>query len=130
MEEAVKELRRVLELENSAGMLSQTHFSLGTIFAKQGQLDEAGKQFEQALKLNPDFARARHYMGRVLEARGELNKAIDYYQQAVRSDPELAEAHQSLGEALAKQGRRDEAIEHYQIALQILKARRKAADGH
>src|SRR5262245_19390287 len=130
MEEAIKELRRVLELENSAGMLSQTHFSLGTIFAKQGHLDEAGKQFEQALKLNPDFARARHYMGRVLEARGELNKAIDHYQQAVRSDPELAEAHQSLGEALAKQGRRDEAIEHYQIALQILKARRKAADGH
>ncbi len=129
MEEAIKELRRVLELENSAGVRSQTYFSLGTIFAKQGRLDEAGNYFEEALKLNPGFARARHYMGRVLEARGDLNKAIDYYRQAVRSDPELAEAHQSLGQALAKQGRRDEAIEHYQIALQLLKSRRNGAEG-
>jgi protein O-mannosyl-transferase len=128
LDESIKYLRDSLELESSARIRSETHFYLGTVLARQGELGQAREHFEQALKIRPNFVEAQHSLGKVWAAQGNLTKAIEYFREAIRFDPEFAEAHESLGRALVLQGKRDEAAKHYQIAVQLLKSHLKVSD--
>ena len=107
---------------------STIHFNMGIALIKQGHLEEAVEHFQQALKIQPDFVDAYHYLGSVVAAQGDLDQAIGHFRQALRIQPEFAEAHESLGQALAEQGKRDEAVKHYEEALRIMKARRASSD--
>ncbi|HEC17229.1 MAG TPA: tetratricopeptide repeat protein [Sedimenticola sp.] len=91
----------------------------GLALEKQGRPDEAIREYEKALELNPDHVNAHQRLGVVLHRLGRLDEAIGHYREVVRLRPGSAAAHYNLGLALADQGRIDAAIGRYREALRI-----------
>jgi tetratricopeptide (TPR) repeat protein len=103
------------------------HYDLGKVLLNQQQLDEAGDQFTEAVRLKPDFPEGLNDLGVVRHLQGRLDEAVGWYRRALQVDPAYADARYNIGRALASQGKREEAIEQYRGVLQI---RPGDADAH
>ncbi len=98
---------------------AEAHNNLGAALAQTGKIEEAIAHFEQALRINPDFADAHANLGNALWQVGRIPEAIEHFEQVVRIEPDLAEAHNNLGAALAQTGKIEEAIAHFEQALRV-----------
>jgi tetratricopeptide (TPR) repeat protein len=98
---------------------AEAHNNLGGVLYQAGQREEAMAQYEQALRLKPDFAAAHYNLGVGLARTGRLQEAIGHYEDALRINPDYAEAHYNLGVALIRLGRAQEAIGHWEQAVRI-----------
>jgi tetratricopeptide (TPR) repeat protein len=111
---------------------------------RQGDLDGALADFEQAIRFDPGDAAAYNGRGRVRHARGDLPRAITDYDQALRLDPHFANAYNNRGTARKAMGDLEGAVADYLRALQfapadgpfratfernLATARRRLADG-
>lgn len=95
------------------------HYNLGKTLSDQGRVDEATTQYEQALRIKPDYAEAHSNLGSALAQQGKLTEAVEHWEQALRIKPEIAEAHYNLGFIAAKSGRTEDAIKHWETAVRI-----------
>jgi protein O-mannosyl-transferase len=93
--------------------------NLGNTLLTKGQIDEAIRQYQQAIRLKPHDAEAHNNLGYALLREGQMDEAIRQFQEASRLRPDDAEAHNGLGNALAGKGQTDEAIRQYQQALRL-----------
>ena len=98
---------------------SITRSSLGDLFLKRGQLDQAIYLYQTALKLNPSNTTARTNLGNAFAKKGEITEAIEQYQDALAIRPDVAANHLNLGNALMKEDRLDEAVIQFREALKI-----------
>jgi predicted Zn-dependent protease len=76
---------------------------LGGLLAKKRQLPEAAREYRQAIRLRPGFARARLDLASVLAEQGDMQEAVQQLREAAKSsDSEVARlaagALQRLGE--------------------------------
>jgi tetratricopeptide (TPR) repeat protein len=95
------------------------HKAVGDVLALNGQTDEALSQYQEAIRLSPDYADAHYNLGTALSQKGQTDEAIPQFQDALRLNPGLSEAHNSLGAALLKKGQTDEALGQFQEALRL-----------
>jgi Tfp pilus assembly protein PilF len=93
--------------------------SLGIALVKKGQIDEAIRQFQQAIRLKPYHADAHYNLGHALVKKGQMDEALRQFQEAIRLNPDHAEAHNNLGAALYLKGQIGEAIRQFQEALRL-----------
>jgi tetratricopeptide (TPR) repeat protein len=93
--------------------------NLGVAIANNGQFDEAIRQYQEAIRLKPDYADAHYNLGNALFKYGRIDEAIGEYQEAIRLNPNDADLYNNLGFALDKQGRADAAINEYQEAIRL-----------
>jgi len=56
--------------------------NLGNLALEAGKVDEAIEAYEQALKLNDDFANAHHNLGVAYRRKGQVNKSVRYLRKA------------------------------------------------
>jgi tetratricopeptide (TPR) repeat protein len=95
------------------------HNNLGNVFLKQGKYEEAAAHYNEALRINPNYADAHYNLGNALARQGKTQDAVAHYTEALRIKPNFAEAHNNLGTLLAKEGKVEEAAAHYNEALRI-----------
>jgi tetratricopeptide (TPR) repeat protein len=95
------------------------NYNLGVTLYKKGQANEAMEQFEEAVRLAPNYADAHVNFGVALLDQGRIDEAISQFQEAVRLKSENANAHVNLGSALLKKARLDEAITEFQKAINV-----------
>jgi len=95
------------------------HHNLGIALFKEGQIDEAIGQYQEALRLKSDDAQAHYDLGAALAVKGRTDEAIGQFQEALELKPDYAEAHSNLGIALTKEGQLDPAIVQFQEALHL-----------
>ncbi len=93
--------------------------NLGVVLFNQGQTGEAISQFQEAIRLKPDFADAHNNLGAALARNGQIDEAISQYLEAIRLNPDYADAHNNFGIALFNQGQTGEAISQYQEAIRL-----------
>jgi tetratricopeptide (TPR) repeat protein len=70
---------------------------LGVAYLERGELSLAGRQFERAIQLNPDYAEAYAYLGHVQGQLGEYEAGWDNLEKAVTLEPDSVLAHYFLG---------------------------------
>jgi len=83
------------------------------------QPNEAIKNYNKAIQIQPDYAEAYNNRGNILKDLVKPNEAIKNYNKAIQIKPDYAEAYSNLGVSLQELGRLDEAIKNYQKAIQL-----------
>jgi tetratricopeptide (TPR) repeat protein len=63
-------------------------------------MDKAIEQYQIALKLNPDNAKAHYNLGAAFFTKGLTDEAIKQYQLALKLNPDFADARKNLAIAL------------------------------
>lgn len=71
-------------------------------FVSAGNIDEALKYCEKALKYKPDSAEAHNMRGMILDYMDETEEAILAYKDALRIDPYYQDAQTNLEEAVSE----------------------------
>ena len=89
----------------------------------ENRYDLSRRDLEQALKLEPDNARARWLLGRVLAATENHEKAMVETGKAVRLDPDNPQYRTTHAQVLAQIGNLLEAVQHAQRAAEISDSR-------
>jgi tetratricopeptide (TPR) repeat protein len=109
--DAAAEYRKVLSLNPH---LTGIHYELGELLlaGERGPntLDEAQREFEAELKIDPRNATAEYELGEMARQARQWNEAIQHFQRAVFLDPQFAEALIGLGKSLVSAGRAQEAV--------------------
>ena len=59
--------------------------------------------WEQALRVQPNFAEAHYNLGVALEQTGKLKEAIGHYEQALQIKPDFTEARNALARLQPRQ---------------------------
>jgi tetratricopeptide (TPR) repeat protein len=93
--------------------------SVGTMLVANGRVTEAIRVFENALRIEPDYAEGHHNLGKALWRAGKRPEAIREYEYVLRLKPDLAEEYYLLGIALWQTGKGPEAIRKYEDALRL-----------
>ena len=98
------------------------HHILGFNLAMSGSHPaEAIAEYEEALRINPDYPNAHIGLGiELAKLPGREAEAIGHYERALQLKPGAADAHNDLGLVLSGiAGRMPEALGHYEAALRI-----------
>jgi predicted O-linked N-acetylglucosamine transferase (SPINDLY family)/ADP-heptose:LPS heptosyltransferase len=85
----------------------------------QGLLQDALTSYEQAISINPNYARAYSNRGNVLQTLKRFSEALQSYDQALAIRPDYAEAFYNKGNTLQTINRLEDAIANYQQCLTI-----------
>src|SRR5690606_4887596 len=70
---------------------------------KTGKIKEAKKEFEECIKINPNYAEPHYHRGEILKQQGDLEAAIEEFRTAVTLKPKYPEANRDLGLAIYEQ---------------------------
>lgn len=116
--------KKLLEqYENTAGGTGDTaadlKSTLGQAHTSLGQLDKARAAFEDALKANPDYARAHLGLARLQAIEKDLPGALATIDALLAKSPQNADAWHFKGDLLRAADKRDQAIEAYAKALEL-----------
>jgi tetratricopeptide (TPR) repeat protein len=115
-QEQIEHLQAFLE----KGMTdARIHFFMGNAYYASEQLDSAIAQYQLAVKLDDEYAKAYVNMGIAYDTKGQLGAARNAYVRAVEINPEDVLAYCHLGFNYYSRGEHAKAIEHYHKALEI-----------
>ncbi|HVT87531.1 MAG TPA: tetratricopeptide repeat-containing glycosyltransferase family protein [Tepidisphaeraceae bacterium] len=92
---------------------------LGAVKLQAGQVTEALRLIEHAIRLAPEIADFHCTYGQALGNSGEKELAIESLQRAIKLQPNYPEAFNNLGNILQSQGELEQAIGFYEQALSL-----------
>jgi len=81
----------------------------GAGYAGLGQLDIAVQNYEKALSIKPDYAKAHYNLGNALQELGKLHDSVKSYKNSIVLEPENAQAHNNLAIVLRELDQLEEA---------------------
>jgi Flp pilus assembly protein TadD len=81
------------------------HNDLGVVYEAEGRADLAAREYRRALKLDPNYGRARLNLGNVEAAAGRWARAEREYRRALRDLPGDPDPANNLAIALVRRGR-------------------------
>jgi tetratricopeptide (TPR) repeat protein len=118
---AIQEYREVLAMNLH---LPEIHFRIGRLLLNvskdQGTLEEARREFEEELKVDPLNAAAEYEIGEMARRAGQCNIAIERFERARKTQPEFSDALIGLGKSLVCVGRAQEAVEPLEAAARLV----------
>jgi len=93
--------------------------NLGSAFSKKGQIEEATRQYREAVRIKPDYPQGRINLGLALGQAGRSDEAVTQLREGLRLNPQFHDGHYLLGLALVQNGQIDEAIRQFREALRV-----------
>jgi 4-amino-4-deoxy-L-arabinose transferase-like glycosyltransferase len=98
---------------------AQAHYTLGVIYADQGEIEKAEEQYKKALTYNPGLSEAYVNLGSIYGDRGDHQMALDYYRTALKQGADSAFVLYNIGIEYHNQGLWDQAEESYRRSLSL-----------
>ena len=102
----------------STGNLAGTFYNRGNAYGRKGDYDRAIQDYDQAIRLNPNYANAFNNRGNAYRNKQDYDRALADYEAAARIDPKVAR-HRSMGHSLFYLGR---IVESAKVMEQAVKA--------
>ncbi|MDN3512818.1 MAG: tetratricopeptide repeat protein [Candidatus Brocadia sp.] len=93
------------------------HNNLGSYFYKQGNLDRAIGELEEAVRLKKNYPEGHNSLGTMYMDKGLIDKAIAEYVEAIKYKPIFPQAYYNLGNASIKKGLLDKSIAFFNKAI-------------
>src|SRR5437867_7182453 len=98
---------------------ARAHFNYGAALQQIGRLDEAEKEYNAALRVDPNYVKVHVNLALVLASKSKLDEAKKYYERAVQLDPSAGEVRSGYAYLLERLGRADEARAEYENAIRL-----------
>jgi len=114
-----KALAELSEVANSDSNAPLVHYYAGLLYLKLGKRDEAVKEFERELTLNPNDTEVRYALADTLLAGKNVERGLALIREVVQLRPEHAEARYALGKASLKAGDITGAIDNLERASKL-----------
>jgi tetratricopeptide (TPR) repeat protein len=86
------------------------HLNVGIAFYRSGMMEDAGREFQDALKLEPTQARANFMMGLIAFRRGKLEEALNHFGSMPPGSGNHYAVHRNTALILELLGRYDDAL--------------------
>ena len=95
-------------------------FQRATMSFFNGDVDAAIKDYNDILKVVPDFAQVHNYLGLCYKSKGEsFDKVIGFFEKAIELDPNFADPYEHLAKIYYAIGSFDEAIGYASEVLEL-----------
>jgi Tfp pilus assembly protein PilF len=95
------------------------HVNLGVILAKEGKLDRAEREFEEALRIDPLSRAAANNLASIYMKQSRFPDATRVLERILNQDPGYALGWSNLGVCAQRSGRKEEALRHYDRSLEL-----------
>lgn len=99
--------------------LSASYNRRGNVYFNKGNYDQAIQDYNQAIRLNPEFGFAFNNRGSAYRAKEDYDRAIQDYNQAIRLKPDYAFAFNNRGNAYSAKEDYDRAIQDYNETIRL-----------
>jgi tetratricopeptide (TPR) repeat protein len=96
---AEDEIRRVMELKPES---SVPYISLGRLYARQGELEDGIREFEAALKKQPDSPRLKMTIATLCMVKEDFDSALHWYERTVKEHDDFIPGLNNLAYLYAK----------------------------
>lgn len=113
---AIEQFRAAVKAD---AKLPEAHFGLGYLLWCQLQFEDASREFQAELDLNPNHVQALTYLGDTQMKLSHPETALPLLQRAVGIDPKDQLAHLDLGVLHIEAGRNDDALRELKTAEQL-----------
>ena len=111
-----KEQKVIGELPQSlAAIYAERGWKLG----QSGELEEAVKELQTAIQIDPEFSLAHNYLGNVFGTQGLLRKSLTEFQLAVKLSPDSAQFRTNLGTSLYNLKEFEEAVIELEASIKL-----------
>jgi len=104
----------------------QAHYSQGKSLLKEGKVDEARKEFNRAIHLDPKFAPGYEGMELVYMLKGDIKSAHKYVDKSLGLDNKWVPAYVAKGRILVAEGKYKDGINWFNKALKMDKTNEDA----
>ncbi|QWV96429.1 tetratricopeptide repeat protein [Geomonas nitrogeniifigens] len=115
LSEAIAQITFATQLDASTEFFRQ----LGSAYYQAGDRQEAVRQYEKAVALEPANGMAHNDLGALYGELGAYAKAIEHLEAAIRLDPSHADSHYNLGMAYLDAGMKDKAAEQFEASVRL-----------
>ncbi|MBN2473632.1 MAG: tetratricopeptide repeat protein [Pirellulales bacterium] len=117
-EEARLQYLDLLELKPHSAV---AHYNLGNVLLRiPGQLDQAVRHYEQALRIDPKYLKAHVNLAYALTRQGKYDQAVKHCRSVLRIWPNMVRARIVLALALSGRGQKQQAVAELRAALEIV----------
>ncbi|MGI9102013.1 MAG: TPR end-of-group domain-containing protein [Terriglobales bacterium] len=116
IEQADEASRKALQLDSE---LAEAHASRGLAASLRKSYQEAKKEFEIAIRLEPNLFESYYFYARNFYAQGLLEEAVEWFERAARVNPEDYQAPMLMASALHGLKREPEGAAAYRRGLAV-----------
>ena len=98
---------------------AEAYYNRGVVKLELGEFVEAIADYDESIRLKPDYAKSYHSRGVAKIYLKQLNDALADFDEAIRIQPNYAEAYNSRGGAKLLLSKTNEAIADFDEAIRI-----------
>jgi Tfp pilus assembly protein PilF len=98
---------------------ARAHYNYGAALQQNGRLDEAEKEYQTTLRIDPSYVKVYTNLGQLFVSKSKLEDAKKYYEKAIELDPQTGEIRSGYAYLLERLGRADEARAEYENAVRL-----------
>ena len=99
--------------------LAEAFYNRGVAYRQKGQLDRAIEDYDQAIRLHPNYVFAYVNRGGIYAGKEQWDKALEDFNRAIQLNPNFADAFYSRGAVYRHKGEYDRAIKDYDQAIRF-----------
>ena len=98
---------------------ARAHFNYGAALQQEGRLDEAEKQYNAALRFDPNYVKVYVNLGQLFVSKDKLDEAKKNYTKAIELEPQIGEVRAGYAYLLERLGEPDQARVEYENAIRL-----------
>ena len=119
LDDAITYYTEVISLDSDSSIVPLAYNNRGSAYQSKDEIDRAIKDYNKAIKLNPDYALAYYNRGSAYQSKDEIDRAIKDYNKAIKLNPNYASAYNNRGNAYQDKGEIDQAFKDYNKAIKL-----------